>query len=189
MLQDFPISNFPSAKMAAILKEILPDVKRANVLFNPDTAPGCGPDLSSFDRSRRENSRHRGQCGTRPQRLDIEAIFTSISRSQGAGAIIPPDIFLVVNRASIIELAARYRVPTIYQYDYFVETADWYPTGSCAGLVSARRRLCRSCPQWSDGQQTFPSSRRSSSSLSSTSRPPSHSASQCRPRCSPKLTM
>jgi ABC-type uncharacterized transport system substrate-binding protein len=40
-------------------------------------------------------------------------------RFAGVGAIIPPDIFLVVNRASIIELAAQYRVPTICQYDYF----------------------------------------------------------------------
>ena len=31
----------------------------------------------------------------------------------------PPDVFLIVHRGKIIELAARYRVPTIYQYDYF----------------------------------------------------------------------
>ena len=106
-------------KWLQILKEILPDVKRANVLFNPDTAPGAG---QIFLRSIESAAKaHAIEVAAAPVRSvsDIEAIFTSISQLQGAGAIIPPDIFLVVNRANIIELAARYRVPTIYQYDYF----------------------------------------------------------------------
>lgn len=57
----------------------------------------------------------------------MSAFALASSGLQGVGAIIPPDIFLVVNRASIIELAARYRVPTICQYDYF---------GRNGGLVS-----------------------------------------------------
>jgi hypothetical protein len=32
----------------------------------------------------------------------------------------PADIFLNVHRELIIELTARYRVPAIYQYRYFV---------------------------------------------------------------------
>ena len=57
----------------------------------------------------------------------MSAFALASSGLQGVGAIIPPDIFLVVNRASIIELAARYRVPTICQYDHF---------GRNGGLVS-----------------------------------------------------
>jgi putative ABC transport system substrate-binding protein len=115
-------SNFEfsmGGKWLQILREILPEVKRANVLFNPDTAPGAG---QIFLRSIEADAVAHGiEVSAAPVRSvsDIEAIFPSISHSQGAGAIIPPDIFLVVNRASIIELAARYRVPTIYQYDYF----------------------------------------------------------------------
>jgi putative tryptophan/tyrosine transport system substrate-binding protein len=115
-------SNFEfsmGGKWLQILKEILPDVKRASVLFNPDTAPGAG---DIFLRSIEADAKaHSVEVIAAPVRSvpDIEAIFGSISHSQGTGAIIPPDIFLVVNRANIIELAARYRVPTIYQYDYF----------------------------------------------------------------------
>ena len=114
-------SNFEfsmGGKWLQILKEVLPDVKHASVLFNPDTAPGAGQIfLRSIEAAAKA---HAIEVSAAPVRgvSDIEAIFTS-SRSQGAGAIIPPDIFLVVNRANIIELAARYRVPTIYQYDYF----------------------------------------------------------------------
>lgn len=115
-------SNFEfsmGGKWLQILKEMLPDVKRANVLFNPDTAPGAG---EIFLRSIEADAKvHAIEVHPAPVRnvADIEATFNSISRSQGAGAIIPPDIFLVVNRANIIEIATRYRVPTIYQYDYF----------------------------------------------------------------------
>ena len=57
---------------------------------------------------------------------------------QGVGAIIPADIFLVVNRASIIELAARYCVPTIYQYDYFARNGGLLSYG--VGLPDLFRR-------------------------------------------------
>ena len=115
-------SNFEfsmGGKWLQILKEILPELKRANVLFNPDTAPGAGQIfLRSIEAAAKA---HAIEVSAAPVHnvSDIENTFASISHSQGAGAIIPPDIFLVVNRANIIELAARYRVPTSYQYDYF----------------------------------------------------------------------
>ena len=60
----------------------------------------------------------------------MSAFALASSGLQGVGAIIPPDIFLVVNRTSIIELAARYRVPTIYQYDYFARNGGLVSYGA-----------------------------------------------------------
>lgn len=115
-------SNFEfsmGGKWLQILKEMLPDVKRTDVLFNPDTAPGAG---RIFLRSIEADAKTHGiEVNASPVHSvsDMETIFSASGHSRGTGAIVPPDIFLVVNRASIIELAARYRVPTIYQYDYF----------------------------------------------------------------------
>jgi hypothetical protein len=76
----------------------------------------------------------------------------------------------VVNRASIIELAARYRVPTIYQYDYFARNGGLVSYGvdvpdllgaPQAMLIAFSTARCR---------RTFPFRRRSNSSLLSTSR-------------------
>jgi putative tryptophan/tyrosine transport system substrate-binding protein len=37
-----------------------------------------------------------------------------LGREPGSGLIVPPDGFNLANRKLIVELAARYRVPTIY---------------------------------------------------------------------------
>ena len=107
-------------KWIQILKEILPEVKTAKVIFNPDTAPGAGDIfMRSIDAGAKSLV-----IEVTPARVHdattIEAAFSAVSNSQNAGVIVPPDVFLIVNRAKIIELAARYRVPTIYQYDYFI---------------------------------------------------------------------
>jgi putative ABC transport system substrate-binding protein len=116
-------SNFEfsmGGKWLQILKEMLPNAKRAHVLFNPDTAPAAGKIfLSSIEANAKSQTIDVIAAPVRNV-SEIEAAFDSTSQWEGAGAIIPPDIFLVVNRANIIEFAARYRVPTIYQYDYFV---------------------------------------------------------------------
>jgi ABC-type uncharacterized transport system substrate-binding protein len=41
-----------------------------------------------------------------------------------------PDVFLVAHRELIIELTARHRVPTIYQYRYFASSGGLMSYGS-----------------------------------------------------------
>jgi len=51
---------------------------------------------------------------------DIERVIAAVAREGNGGIVNLPDVFLVVHRELTIELAARYRVPTLYQYRYFV---------------------------------------------------------------------
>ena len=51
---------------------------------------------------------------------DIEPVIAEVAREGNGGIVNVPDVFLVVHRKLTIELAARYRVPTLYQYRYFV---------------------------------------------------------------------
>ena len=51
---------------------------------------------------------------------EIETAIAALGGTSTTGLVIPPDIFLTANRAAIVQSAAKFRVPTIYQYDYFV---------------------------------------------------------------------
>src|SRR5262249_46011152 len=45
---------------------------------------------------------------------EMEGVISGQARNPGAGLIVMPDVFNVVNRDLIISLAAQYRVPAIY---------------------------------------------------------------------------
>ena len=49
-----------------------------------------------------------------------DGLFAEAAAGEANGGIINlPDVFLAVHRELTIELTARYRVPTVYQYRYF----------------------------------------------------------------------
>ena len=58
---------------------------------------------------------------------EIERVIAALAGEANGGLMSVPDVFLAVHRDRIIDFAARYRVPAVYQYRYF--------TGS-GGLIS-----------------------------------------------------
>jgi putative ABC transport system substrate-binding protein len=107
-------------KWIEILKEILPDIKQVKVMFNPETAPGGGEIFSrSIEAGARSLAIEVGSLSVRSSG-EIETAFATLGGASTTGLIIPPDIFLTANRTSIVQFAAKFHVPTIYQYDYFV---------------------------------------------------------------------
>ena len=52
---------------------------------------------------------------------DIERAVEVASRKPNAGLILPPDATTVTHRDLIIALAARYRLPAVYPFGFFVE--------------------------------------------------------------------
>jgi len=62
----------------------------------------------------------------------IERAVAAIGHEANSGLIILPDVFLVVHRLLIIELTARHRVPTIYQYRYFAASGGLISYGTVA---------------------------------------------------------
>jgi ABC transporter substrate binding protein len=61
---------------------------------------------------------------------DIERVIAVIASEGNGGLISAPDLFLVVHRDVTIELTARYRVPTIYQWRYFATDGGLISYGS-----------------------------------------------------------
>jgi putative ABC transport system substrate-binding protein len=105
-------------KWLQLLSEIAPGVRRATVMFNPDTSP----DISRYMRS----------LETAAQSLKIAPIFAPIysegeietaiialGREPGGGLVVIPGGFLSVHRASIISAAARNNLPAVYSTSDF----------------------------------------------------------------------
>ena len=110
-----------SGKWIEMLKEIVPQVTRAALLFNPQTAPYFAFYQQPFEAAARSN-------GVEPiaapvhSAADIERVFESLGGRPDTGVVLLPDIFTTtkINLDLITSLGARTRVPTIYPYRYMV---------------------------------------------------------------------
>ena len=119
-------------KWLELLTEIAPSVKRAAIMFNPDTAPGGGSYfLSSFEAAARSL---KVEPITAPVHNDaeIETAITSLGREPGGGLVVIADIFLLVHRAPIILGAARNNLPAIYQVRAFARDGGLLSYGADA---------------------------------------------------------
>jgi putative tryptophan/tyrosine transport system substrate-binding protein len=100
-------------KWLGLLKEIAPGIKRAGILFNPDTAPGGGDFfLGSFEAAARALAVEPVTMRVRSD-AEIEAAIAALGRER-AGLVTMDDSFMAVHYATIISLSARNNVPAIY---------------------------------------------------------------------------
>jgi putative tryptophan/tyrosine transport system substrate-binding protein len=108
-----------AGKWLQMLTEIAPAVRRVAAVFNPDTAPAsyCLPSFAAAARSLKV------EPIAAPVRndADIEMVISALGREPKGGFVSMPDAFTVEHRASIIALAARYNVPSIYNQTTFVK--------------------------------------------------------------------
>jgi putative ABC transport system substrate-binding protein len=107
-----------SAKWLGLLKELLPNLHRVAVLWNPDNpsivkeveqirvaARTLGIDLTAFS----------------AKRQDIEDSFTAISNGGYEGLVVTTDPFLESYTTRIIAFASERHLPTIYPFSVAVE--------------------------------------------------------------------
>jgi putative ABC transport system substrate-binding protein len=101
-------------KWLELLKEIAPGIKRAAIMFNPDTAPGHGSYyLPSFEAAARSLQVEPITAPVHSE-VEIEAGIVSLGREPGGGLIAMGDSFMWGRRSSVILSAARNNVPAIY---------------------------------------------------------------------------
>jgi putative ABC transport system substrate-binding protein len=100
-------------KWLELLSEIVPGLKRAAVLFNPDTAPAASAHMPSLETAARS-------LNVVPliahihNDAEIETAIIALGREPGGGLIVPPDAFTSGHSAPIIMAAARNNVPAVY---------------------------------------------------------------------------
>jgi putative ABC transport system substrate-binding protein len=104
-------------KWLELLQEIAPGLKRAAIMFNPDTAP-VSVHMPSFETAARSLM---VAPITAPVRSDveIEAAITALGREPGGGLVVLSGIFTLAHRAPIISAAARNNVPAVYAFSYY----------------------------------------------------------------------
>jgi putative ABC transport system substrate-binding protein len=96
-----------------LLSEITPGLKRAALMFNPDTGP-VSTFMPSFEMAAR-SLKIEPIIAPVHSEVEIEAAITALGREPGGGLVVMPDVFFtVVHRASIILAAARNNVPAVY---------------------------------------------------------------------------
>jgi putative ABC transport system substrate-binding protein len=107
-------------KWVEVLKEINPRIARIAVLFDPNTSPGGG---SYYLRLVQDGARSIAlQTIAIPvhDAAEIERAFETFSRAPNGALLVTPDVTTHNNRALIISLAARHRLPAVYAYPYYV---------------------------------------------------------------------
>jgi ABC-type uncharacterized transport system substrate-binding protein len=101
-------------KWLELLKESAPRIRRAAIMFNPDTAPARGSYFSpSFETAAQSLDVEPITAAVRSA-ADIEAVITALGRDSPGGLVVSADGFMVVQRAAIISLTSRNHVPAIF---------------------------------------------------------------------------
>jgi putative ABC transport system substrate-binding protein len=123
-------------KWVELLQEIAPGLKRAAIIFNPDTAPVSGH-MSSLETAARSLNVVAIIAPVHSD-VEIETAIIAFGRQPGGGTVVVPDEFMVAHRAPIISAAARNNVPVVYPQSEFVKDGGLISYG--ADQVDSFRR-------------------------------------------------
>jgi putative ABC transport system substrate-binding protein len=99
-------------KWLELLSEIAPGLKRAAIMFNPDTSTASlyMPSLETAARSLKVEP----IIAHVHTDVEIETAILALGREPGGGLVVIQDIFVTAHRAPIISAAARNKVPAVY---------------------------------------------------------------------------
>jgi len=186
------ITGFTNAEAAvggkwlSLLKEVAPGIRRAGIMFNPDTAPGGGKyHLDPFAAAARS-------LGVEPVAMrvrsdaEIETVIAALGSEQ-AGLVLLDDSFMAVHyRRSFPRRLTKCRRST--WRPNLSGTAGSSHTGRTSRICSAVRPAMSIAFCAVRNRPTCRYRRRRNSRLRSTSRQPRHSASMSRLGCSPPPT-
>jgi putative tryptophan/tyrosine transport system substrate-binding protein len=115
-------------KWLELLSEIAPGLKRATIMFNPDTDPITAfvPSLEMAARSLKV------EPIIAPVHSDkeIETAIMALGREPGDGLVVMPNIFMSAHRASIIFAATQNKVPAIHWQPVFARDGGLLSYGS-----------------------------------------------------------
>jgi len=104
-----------ASKWLELLTGIAPDLKRATMIFNPDTAPYTRSYVLPFFEAAARSLKIELVAAPVHGDAEIETVITALGHVPGSGILGMPDNFVEVHRALIISLAARSNVPAVYQ--------------------------------------------------------------------------
>jgi ABC-type uncharacterized transport system substrate-binding protein len=106
-------------KWLTMLKDVVPNLSRAKLMFNPAVAPYYDVYLRSFEAIPRSI---KAEVAAAPVRdtAEIEATIAKLARDPGNGLIAAADPFIIDNIKEIAQLTLQHRMPAISVYRQFV---------------------------------------------------------------------
>jgi putative ABC transport system substrate-binding protein len=104
-------------KWLGLLKEIAPSVTRVAVLQDPSTTAGAA--IMASAKTMAPTLGAEVSAISLRDAAEIERGINAFARGSNGGMIVAPTSLAITNRALIIALADRYRLPTIYPFRYF----------------------------------------------------------------------
>jgi putative ABC transport system substrate-binding protein len=114
------ISNEASlaGKWVELLKEVAPQLKRAALLFNPETASYVEPFWKAFEAAAASLSVQ--SISARVHDVgELEGAIAELSTMPNSGLVVMAEIFATVHQQRIVELAAEHSLPAVYPFDFF----------------------------------------------------------------------
>ena len=106
------------AKWLELLKEVAPDVKRVGILRDPAITSGPGQ-FGAIQSVAPSFGMEVTPLNVRDA-TEIQRVIVTFSRRENGGLILTGSALAVVHRNLIIELAAKYKLPSVYFADYMV---------------------------------------------------------------------
>jgi putative ABC transport system substrate-binding protein len=107
-----------SGKWMELLKQIAPHITRVGVIRDPDQVSGGGQ-LGAIQAVAPLLGVQFSTLGVRDAK-EIETAIANFAGQPNGGLIVTTSALAQIHRQQIIELAAKYRLPTIYPYRLFV---------------------------------------------------------------------
>jgi putative ABC transport system substrate-binding protein len=123
-------------KWLELLLEIAPGVKRAAIMFNPDTAP-LSSYMPSFETAARSLKVEPIDARVHSDG-EIETTIIALGREPGGGVVVMPDLFTAVHRAPIILTATQNNVPAVYCRSFFAREGGLLSYGPDQGDIFRR---------------------------------------------------
>jgi putative ABC transport system substrate-binding protein len=105
-------------KWLELLAEVAPGLKRAAIMFNPDTGP-VSAFMPSFETAARSLKLVPSTAHVHSD-LEIETAIIALGGEPRGGLVVMPDIFMTQHRVPIVLAAARNNVPAVYSQSAFV---------------------------------------------------------------------
>jgi putative tryptophan/tyrosine transport system substrate-binding protein len=109
-----------AGKWLELLKEIAPRVRRAALLYNPATAPYFEQFLSPF-KAAAASLGVEAIASPVQDRSDLELAIAALTSVPDGGLVVMTDSYMVAQRAEVMSLALRYRLPLVSPYRAYAE--------------------------------------------------------------------
>ena len=113
-----PVEPPLAGKWVQLLKSVVPGLRRAAFLFNPEVAPYAGEFVRYAEAAAAPLTVELTAAAVRND-ADIADVLAALSREPNGGLIVNGDAFTSVHREWIIAVAARHRLPAIYPFRFY----------------------------------------------------------------------